>query len=68
MELFLRSIPQTSLLNSRWVARARAVLMKKDRVSVPKGMGFRGKRSMDMFEVTACSMGFVSVTQVSFTV
>jgi hypothetical protein len=39
--------------------------MKKDKVSVPKGMGFRGKRSMDMFEVNSCSMGFVSVTQVT---
>jgi hypothetical protein len=45
------------------VARARAVLTKKERVS--KGMGFRGKRTMDMFEVYACSMGFVYVSQVT---
>ncbi len=40
--------------------------MKKDNASVSKGMGFRGKRRMDMFEVNACSMSFVSVTQVMY--
>ena len=47
----------------RWIARARAKLMNKEK-SV-KGIGFRGKRSMDMFEVHACSMNCVSVSQVT---
>ena len=35
-----------------------------NRPKVIKGMGFRGKRTMDMFEVHACSNHFVSVSQV----
>ena len=47
----------------RWIARARAKLMNQGKCV--KGMGFRGKRSMDMFEVHACSMNYVSVSQVT---
>jgi hypothetical protein len=47
----------------RWISRARARLTKKEKIV--KGTGFRGKRSMDMFEVHACSMNYVSVSQVT---
>jgi hypothetical protein len=50
------------MLARRWIARARAALARK--VPVVKGIGFRGKRAIDFFEVNACSMSYVSVSQV----
>jgi hypothetical protein len=60
------SIPQVIRLKAlarRWIARARASMLKKEKAV--KGLGFRGKRNMDMFEVHACSMTYVSVAQVN---
>ena len=46
----------------RWIVRARAKLMNKEKSVKP--IGFHGKRSMDMFRVHASSMNCVSVSQV----